>query len=991
MNTRAGILPLLTVMLAISPLAGADLPSTWYRRAPVQLNGKDQPGRWNYREGDVITTGTRGQKTDSTAKLDYPDSSTINTRGNSEVIVHRGWLDVPVGGLAFNLVAGSKHFDQAETPVGIFRVHGATGEFDVLPAPADAPKNGPRDVVATVTAGAFEWQIALDGPRMAAWIDAGDKVRYTVAPETRTVNIQSDAGEAVLKLGSGVAVAVPAKGLAVVVYNPVKQEFLIQAGRGEVTVTARGAAARLAEGARTTQAVAVDSGKADRIESRRGVAAPPAAVASAVPYSPPAPLTRLPQGHAYQKTLRDFLATLVEADLDPGLPELKTAAAAENAEDQYRNWLLSLDLEPQVGRKRCYPSVSSPARLYLLNAIETPEGVRRPPAWVEPLAWLSEWNYPGNAYLGSKPLKMRAFVTASVMMMMLDHAQEHHPELGVSRASDVANHLIAYAYVYPRVRGVLPPTVRDAYLAGLKKLADRVAAWGPTSENISADLAAALGLYLTAEAAGDDVLRKRAETYARRLVTDPQFFHPAGYFVSMGSFDGAHNGSGRYFAVWLALLSDDPVLKEALDRTYRLRAHLALPDPDGHIGSPTHFSPFTSQESSMDSGGARYVDYAAAMLVDEAAYRTRLPGAEELNAAGMKRINELKAQIRETPNKTPPEQVASSPWKFIPQTTNWSFPRPLNIAEDAYRPGSYARLAKLHAESPSLLKVPFLRDESFLRTFDKAFTIGRNDHYGVVLHTGPVGGPRPDVRTYPGPHGFGGGQLSAFWTPKTGSVILGRRGGMDSLAWRDRLEDWRLWPIHAVSGTRHNGEIVTTGLIRELDVDQKINGTQGTVTVRGVVPPSQFQQPGVLTGKWDYQRSFTVGPERLTVETRIETTGQDTMSELVETIPVFLREMQKQRKSEPTRIEFQVNGAWKPAEPTYQSGVTAVRLTRFEGRVRIEFDRARRVKLSPQDWADEIHTRAACRNLMIDLLENDDRPAVPRSTTLRYDLRAESP
>ena len=108
--------------------------------------------------------------------------------------------------------------------------------------------------------------------------------------------------------------------------------------------------------------------------------------------------------------------TLVEADLDPGTPELKPTKKAEDVEDQYRNWLLSLDLEPQVGRKRCAPSVSSPARLFLLQAIETPEGVRRPPAWVEPLAWLSEWKYPGNVYLGSRALKLRAFVTASVMI-----------------------------------------------------------------------------------------------------------------------------------------------------------------------------------------------------------------------------------------------------------------------------------------------------------------------------------------------------------------------------------------------------------------------------------------------------------------------------------------------------------------------------------------------------------------------------------------------
>ena len=37
--------------------------------------------------------------------------------------------------------------------------------------------------------------------------------------------------------------------------------------------------------------------------------------------------------------------------------------------------------------------------------IETPEGVCRPHAWPEPLAWLTEWDYPGNPYRGSATMK----------------------------------------------------------------------------------------------------------------------------------------------------------------------------------------------------------------------------------------------------------------------------------------------------------------------------------------------------------------------------------------------------------------------------------------------------------------------------------------------------------------------------------------------------------------------------------------------------------
>jgi hypothetical protein len=52
--------------------------------------------------------------------------------------------------------------------------------------------------------------------------------------------------------------------------------------------------------------------------------------------------------------------------------------------------------------------------------------------------------------------------------------------------------------------------------------------------------------------------------------------------------------------------------------------------------------------------------------------------------------------------------------------------------------------------------------------------------------------------------------------------------------------------------------------------------------------------------------------------------------------------------------------------------LTAVLLHRFNGAVRIEFDRPRRVKLSPAEWADPYLTRAACRNVMIDLLDGEE-------------------
>jgi len=112
------------------------------------------------------------------------------------------------------------------------------------------------------------------------------------------------------------------------------------------------------------------------------------------------------------------------------------------------------------------------------------------------------------------------------------------------------------------------------------------------------------------------------------------------------------------------------------------------------------------------------------------------------------------------------------------------------------------------------------------------------------------------------------------------------------------------------------------------------------------------------------------------VETTLSGDGKDQVAELYETIPVYLRDAQKQAQATPTTIEFQVGGQWVPATAEYQEKVTAVKLSRFAGAVQITFDHPSRIKLSPTDWTDTVFTRGVCRNVMVDLLEGGDKPAV---------------
>jgi hypothetical protein len=134
---------------------------------------------------------------------------------------------------------------------------------------------------------------------------------------------------------------------------------------------------------------------------------------------------------------------------------------------------------------------------------------------------------------------------------------------------------------------------------------------------------------------------------------------------------------------------------------------------------------------------------------------------------------------------------------------------------------------------------------------------------------------------------------------------------------------------------------------------------------------------GTLASKIDYTRTFTIDDKGVSVETTLSGDGKEPVAELYETLPVLLRDPQSQGKDDPNpTIEFQAAEKWAPATEAYVEGVKAVRITRFGGAILITFNKPRRMKLSAADWNDTFITRATCRNVMVDLLESGDKPAV---------------
>ncbi|MBI3987695.1 MAG: hypothetical protein HY343_12285 [Lentisphaerae bacterium] len=695
----------------------------------------------------------------------------------------------------------------------------------------------------------------------------------------------------------------------------------------------------------------------------------------------------LPQAHEYQKALRAFMATLTEKDFEHGVTtNLTLQPSSQDPDVQYRNYLLTLlSTRPLVGSKRGVPSVNIQASSFVLSSIEGTNAIMKPAVWPEALVTFAEWDYPGNPYHKNRALNLRAFVTASINLMMLDDYIDKTP---TSHRSDwMASQLLDAGGAYRGFKNLLPPEAQKAYADGLKKLARRLIGWGPKREEANMDLAVPIALWYASYACNDPAFTQEVEDYARMIFTDPRYTHPAGYWVERGGLDMGFGGQANFFAVWAALAGDWPFAKEAVARAYRLRAHLCLPEPDGKLTGPTHFNTRLGSPSCADQwafDGDR--DHAAVMVTDEAACWVKVPSNEAMTNAAASRAVEFNREIAENPIQagngsaaTPYAyfkngNIPSSPWRWS-LWPSWDFPMVTDFAYEFYRKGAYAHLVKL--EKSPFAKLPVLRDGTFVTNFSNAFIVARLQAYSVILHTGPVGHQEPNdgLAQFKGPLGLGGGQLSAFWTSTAGPVILGRRRGMSWDKSFETIAEWRLWPIHAVSGCTPDGKVFTSARIVTPAVTDALTKKGGTVTVSGTIAGDELGQTNVLKGALDYTRTFTIESKKLRIETRVKADGKDTPAELYETLPVYLGDGEAQKTNAAVTIAFQADGKWATATTNVQEKVTAIKLTRFTGAVQITFDQPRRVKLSPQDWADTFLSRAICRNIMIDLLESGDKPA----------------
>jgi hypothetical protein len=572
---------------------------------------------------------------------------------------------------------------------------------------------------------------------------------------------------------------------------------------------------------------------------------------------------------------------------------------------------------------------------------------------------------------------------------------------------------VFWAAPYPGFKDALPTDVQAAFATGMRMAGERIMTWGIRGESCEDDLKAPLGMIYISRALNDDAFTKRVEDYVRPVFTDPRYLHPAGYWMERGGPEFGFGGTANLYAAWIALMTDWPFAADALTHVYRLRGHLILPEPDGKRTGPSHFNSRLGSPANLDQfhwNGAR--DAAAAMVTDEALHCAPTPTPDELQAAPALRAAAFAEQLRENLRDsqghyytTDELTVQNTMWKWVLRIwMTYNFPVSLNPGYEFYRPGTWARRQEMVRTNSPLVLSPFLRGERFVRSFADAFVVTRQAGYAAIVHTGPVGTQSPDDNKaqFPGPMGLGGGQLSAFWTPETGAVLLGLRVGMSYDRSFDVLDAWRTWPIHAVSGVGAGGRVITSARCATPETASDLGDAAATVRVSGplvamkvVKDPTaadpakakdQMYDDPIATGL-TCARTFALDGQGVRVATTVSGDAKEPVTELYETLPVSLGSGEAQRTAANVTIEVRTGDAWVPASDQTHGDVRAIRITRFGRAVVVTFEDPQRVRLAPAAWEDNwLNERAACRNVLIDLGPPGNRPetkAYTRRTSYR--------
>lgn len=644
--------------------------------------------------------------------------------------------------------------------------------------------------------------------------------------------------------------------------------------------------------------------------------------------------------------------------------------------------------------------------------------------------WYNSFDYSKNPHYHRAALINRALIYSIADMIMLD---AEHEKGNYKRTDYIGGSLIKYAVPYFEGKKILPIAVQKAYEKLLLNMFERAETWKITAIFGDMESMAPVGMYYTAKALDDADLLKRAAARGEEIYN--KMISGAGFEKHENGFDVIYQGIFMTFSSWLISVTQTDANAASLyqwlipyvDRSCKLIDYLTIVEPQiintstnqVAITGPSHFNV-------ANNGGPRSMIWNSGLkpFLAAAGYsdycKPRLFNQSEIYYASFplsKTTSQIKSDLGSFMSATNfinnGNSSSNYEWAInysnpaAPNTgwreTHWGGDSSYGYSYSHYKPNFYAELMADQAANNNSTKYPFNYSTNFIETFEDInesqankkpwFVVAKSSSLHAIFHVGGLGWRNSESSTIAG---FGGGAISSVST--VGPVIMGRERGNQTQQFT--LAEWKIWPTHHMAGADENGNYFGTARDRDLNRTVTKNGsTSVTAVATGIIGPSNNKTApnGSITGNVNYQRSLTFHQTNgITVTSTLNTNQADQAKELYEIIPAYLYDDDindiANHPEQKTVISFYKSGSWVTPTTALTTGVTAIRLMRFNAPLYIHFSSAKSMKLSPSEFIQNGHDHSHSRNIMIDLLNNNGSVVtLPSQVQITYTMDTTSP
>ncbi len=554
------------------------------------------------------------------------------------------------------------------------------------------------------------------------------------------------------------------------------------------------------------------------------------------------------------------------------------------------------------------------------------------------LAWAYTNDAKWNPYHGNKNLATRAAIISMTDLICWAENDYYYHDKRSSKPgrrwgvhSAVTGFSLTFnAFTYLKVKNVVPEDARKAWEEALFFMARKINASRPMGPG-NMRLSVPVGMYYLYLGTKSKEALDMYERWLGLVVFGPEL-SPAGHFWDGGGRapDGSYNGIGLHRLSELLSISGDKRLLQLFRHAYRLKGHLSLPMPNGQWFSPSHFNDRCQSSFANDQYQGREVQFV-----------THVPEAVPFLRRFRSKMKTKTLENLIKGSDTPSGRVLKAfPWGkgkgAAGRMHDWGLV--LHLPDYMYHQDE----AKVKEELAKNYTLPVLAATRFSRNFNNEFYCIRRPTYYTILYAGQMTTSdrgKTNSHGYLGGkggyfNGFGGGGISAFWTP-AGSFILGRMTAKEAYDGKEiersgrkiYTPGWQDWANNHIIGQTTDDKIITSA--RTSWPKSQLSNGGNVLTISGQMLNNMKRQGKITDAVISYERNYTFQDDRVVSKLVVKTDKPQSFKAFYETIPLQI--------TEDLKISFHGKDGVALADGETVKGVTKIQLTRTDGSVAIVF------------------------------------------------------